>query len=106
MYRCGSPARTAWPVVVRVPATSQPLLPAVPGPSREGVPGQGPGTEEGGRGALRAMPFDLQLPGTVAGGDPALGAGEFTRAARAEMGDPPGVAVDLDAHPRTSFPLS
>ncbi len=38
MNRCGSPAMTACPVTVRSPATSQPLLPEVPGPSAANRP--------------------------------------------------------------------
>jgi hypothetical protein len=44
---------------------------------------QGADTEKGRRGALCAMPFDLQLPGAVEGGDVALGSGEFVGAAGA-----------------------
>lgn len=64
----------------------------------EAVPGEGVDAEEGGRGAVGAAPFDLQLPGAVAGGDPALGAGEFAHAVGAQMWDTPGISVDLGAH--------
>lgn len=73
-----------------------------PGAAGETVPGQGCGSEEGRGGALGAVPLDLQLPGTVAGGHPALGAGEFVRGVRAQVRDSPGVAVGLGAHPCAS----
>ncbi len=59
-----------------------------PGSPGEPVPGQGSGPEEGRGGALRAVPLDLQLPSTVTGGHPALGAGEFVRVVRAQVRDP------------------
>ncbi|CAM5638679.1 hypothetical protein SGRIM128S_01033 [Streptomyces griseomycini] len=68
------------------------------GAAGEAVPGQGPGTEEGRRGALRAVPFHLQLPGPVEGGDPALEPCEPVRVVRAQVGDPPGVPKDLAGH--------
>ncbi len=75
------------------------------GPSGEPVPGQGARAEEGSRGALGPVPLGLHLPGPVAGGDQALRVGEFRRAARAQMRNAPGVAVDLDGHPAPHFPL-
>ncbi len=69
------------------------------GAAGEAVPGQGLGAEEGRGGALGAVPLDLQLPGAVAGGDPALGAGESGGGVRAQVRDSPGVAVGLGAHP-------
>ena len=73
------------------------------GPSREPVPVQGAPAEEGRRGALRPVALDLQLPGPVAGGDEALRVGEFGRAARAQMRNAPGVAVDLGGHAAPSL---
>lgn len=70
-----------------------------PGLSREPVPAERVRAEERGRGAARPVPFDLQLPGAVVGGDQSLGVGEFTRVARAQMWDTPGITVDLDSHP-------
>lgn len=40
------------------------------------------------------MPFDLQLPGAVEGGDAALGMDEPEFVGGAEVGDAPPVAVD------------
>jgi len=45
------------------------------------------------------MPFDLDLPAAVEGGDAALGVGELVGAVGAQVGDSPGVAVDLGRHP-------
>jgi hypothetical protein len=61
----------------------------------EDVPGQGGGAEEGGGGALRAVPFHLQLPGAVKGRDPALGAQEREGAVGTQVRYAPGVAVQL-----------
>ncbi|GAA3227786.1 hypothetical protein GCM10020256_39400 [Streptomyces thermocoprophilus] len=69
------------------------------GAAGEAVPGQVVGAEEGGRRALQTVPFDFELPGPVAGGDQALGVGEGKGVVRAQVGDAPGVAVDLDGHP-------
>jgi hypothetical protein len=72
------------------------------GAAGEEIPREGAGSEEGRGGALGAMPFDLQLPGAVAGGHQALGAGEFEGAGGAQVGDAPGVAVQCGRHPVTS----
>lgn len=61
----------------------------------EAVPADGVRAEEGGAGALGPVPFDLQLPGAVEGGDAALGVGEPEFVGCAEVGDAPGVAEDL-----------
>lgn len=69
-----------------------------PDAAREHVPGEGARAEERRRGALRAVPFDLQLPGPVAGGDQALCPGEGDGVGSTQVRDAPGVPVDLGRH--------
>ncbi|EFL40512.1 PE-PGRS family protein [Streptomyces griseoflavus Tu4000] len=68
------------------------------GTADEAVPGERLGAEEGRRGALGAVPFDLELPGPVERGDPALDVREPVRVVRAQMGDAPGIPEDLADH--------
>lgn len=84
------------PSLQRREATSRGVV--EPGPACEPVPADGLGAEERGGGALRAVPFDLQLPGTVEGGDTALGTGEGAGVGGAQVGDPPRVTVELGGH--------
>lgn len=86
--------------VVVQPVEAAPGGVGQPGAAGEDVPLDGFGAEERGRGALGAVPLDLQLPRPVAGGDAALGVGEFARIPGAQVRDAPGVPVDLDAHTR------
>ncbi len=61
-----------------------------PGAPDQHVPGQFRGAEEGGRGALGAVPLHLDLPAAVEGGHQPLDTREFTRVVRPQMGNPQG----------------
>lgn len=64
-----------------------------PGPAGEAVPRHGARAEEGGGGALGAVPFQLQSPGTVAYRVASLGEGQPQRIGSPEVRDAPGVPV-------------